>query len=100
MKWWIRDGQESDDEKRDAHIVLTVDEMLEQGANFFTCYAFYRYQFNMTTMQLLKVAKRYSDEFPWLFDFLKSEIAKVENEIRADDLNWMLDEPKIYDYAN
>ncbi len=97
-QWWIRDGEESDDEKRDAHVVLMIDQMLDQGCNFFECYAFYRYQFNMRTIQLLRIAQRYNDVFPWLFTFLKDQIAKVECEILDEGNEWMLKEKRIHEY--
>lgn len=99
-RWWIRDGEENVNEKEEASVVLKVDEMLSSGFNFFTVYAFYKYQHKMNTMLLLRTAEKYSDIFPWLLDFLKDEIFKVEAEIRAEGNDWMLEEKRIYDYAN
>jgi hypothetical protein len=96
--WWIREGEDNTDEKEEAHVVLTIDQMLSAGFNFFACYAFYRYQFGMETERLMTVAMKYNDIFPWLFDFLQSEIWQVEQELIEEGNEWMLTERNVYDY--
>jgi hypothetical protein len=46
----------------------------------------------------MTVAMKYNDIFPWLFDFLQSEIWQVEQELIEEGNEWMLTERNVYDY--